>query len=70
VDSFFILDYVFRDFLELFTKPSLDRRSACGFPGVYPVFGNARGNLKMSKISGTLGIDEGFSVLLFFEADL
>ena len=56
--------------MELFTEPSLDRRSVGGFPGVCPVLGIPRGNLKMSKISGTLGTDEGFSLVLYFEADL
>jgi len=56
--------------LELFTEPSLDRRSVGGFPGICPVLGILRGNLKMSKISGTLGTDEGFSLVLYFEADL
>ena len=59
-----------RDFFELFTELSLDRRSADGFPGVCAVLVKVRGYLKISNNSGTLGIDEGLAVLLFLEGDL
>ena len=61
---------MFRDFLELYTELSLDRRSADGFAGVCAVLVIVRGYLKTSNISGTLGKDERFTAFLFLEGDL